>query len=764
MSDRTSAQFSSERPIVSRSEDLLNRVEFAEQIARAIRQWTGRDSLVIALYGDWGAGKSSLKNLIVECLRSDPPRCPCVVEFNPWQWAGQSQLAEAFFREIGLALNCKDESKASSDNARRWLRYAAILRLGTQTFAAVRQLALIALAVLAAIGFLGAFFQTLLVKMALLIVSALSLIGIALMKSSDNIARAVADYFAKTAETQERGLDETKRDLSVQLRKLERPMLVIVDDIDRLTAPEMLLCFQLVKANADFPNMVYLVLFQRSAVEDAISAELKTSGPDYLKKIVQVGFDIPSLQQPRIEQVLAAKLDTLLQSETVSKLWDRNRWANVFIPGLRPYFQTLRDVYRFISSLSLHFAVFSDENTFECNPIDLISLEVLRVFEPDVYRALPGMKDALTTVSDFRLQPSPANSEQKSELLELLNRTPENRKEQVKEILKRVFPPCAWMLGGTRFGFEHYDEWYREHRACHVNLFEKYFSMTIAEGDVSVKQIEELLSLAPDREALLRKLESYRDSKLLEIVLERLEPYKETINLDHFVPFASALFEMGDAPFLDRSGISMISPDMHVIRIVMWSLKRQPDIKVRGELLRKSIEASSGIFFPVSVVALEGAKAEEQRGMEARLADDTMLAELKLLCAKRIQAWAGNDRLLVHARFADLLGTWSAWGDSNEVSRWVKCVTGSDRGLLSFIVGFVKEARSYGAEAYYYHSRSYLDIDRMDKFLPFEEVAARLSRMTDQELNDEEKRAVDAFTEAAQRKREGKAPISPMDM
>src|SRR5580658_9765107 len=82
---------SPERPIVSREADVLGRVPFAEYIAAAIRGWTGNDSLVLALCGEWGTGKSSLKNLIVEALRSNPQKSPYIVEFNPWQWAGQEQ-------------------------------------------------------------------------------------------------------------------------------------------------------------------------------------------------------------------------------------------------------------------------------------------------------------------------------------------------------------------------------------------------------------------------------------------------------------------------------------------------------------------------------------------------------------------------------------------------------------------------------------------------------------------------------------------------
>src|SRR4051794_31326108 len=91
--------FSADRPITQPEEDALNRGAFCSAVADAIGSWRQADSLVLGIYGEWGAGKSSAKNLVVAALGERGS----IVEFNPWQWAGQEQLAEAFFREIEIA-------------------------------------------------------------------------------------------------------------------------------------------------------------------------------------------------------------------------------------------------------------------------------------------------------------------------------------------------------------------------------------------------------------------------------------------------------------------------------------------------------------------------------------------------------------------------------------------------------------------------------------------------------------------------------------
>ena len=66
---RPTERFSTDRPIRRRNEDRLGRWRFAEAIAAAVKGWTGRDSLVIGLYGVWGSGKSSVKNMVIEAWR-----------------------------------------------------------------------------------------------------------------------------------------------------------------------------------------------------------------------------------------------------------------------------------------------------------------------------------------------------------------------------------------------------------------------------------------------------------------------------------------------------------------------------------------------------------------------------------------------------------------------------------------------------------------------------------------------------------------------
>ena len=73
-------------PISEPDDDLLGRNDFAEGVADALTGWIGKESLVLAVCGKWGDGKTSTKNLILKALEKDGKKKLAVVEFTPWHY------------------------------------------------------------------------------------------------------------------------------------------------------------------------------------------------------------------------------------------------------------------------------------------------------------------------------------------------------------------------------------------------------------------------------------------------------------------------------------------------------------------------------------------------------------------------------------------------------------------------------------------------------------------------------------------------------
>jgi predicted KAP-like P-loop ATPase len=105
--------FKPERPIKTKTEDILKRARFTILLGDAISHWHENGSLVIGLYDKWGAGKSSVLNLLCERLGEIPEKeKPTIVHFNPWMVSGQDQLLTPFFGQIAAELEIQNREKS----------------------------------------------------------------------------------------------------------------------------------------------------------------------------------------------------------------------------------------------------------------------------------------------------------------------------------------------------------------------------------------------------------------------------------------------------------------------------------------------------------------------------------------------------------------------------------------------------------------------------------------------------------------------------
>jgi predicted KAP-like P-loop ATPase len=99
--DTTTLVRSLERPISTREEDKLQRSGFIARLANAvIEQSTGKaTSVVIGITGPWGSGKSSILNLLDGHINMNYPEA-VVVRFDPWLISGRNDLISEFIAEL----------------------------------------------------------------------------------------------------------------------------------------------------------------------------------------------------------------------------------------------------------------------------------------------------------------------------------------------------------------------------------------------------------------------------------------------------------------------------------------------------------------------------------------------------------------------------------------------------------------------------------------------------------------------------------------
>jgi len=743
-----------DQPVRSIDDDLLGTGPFALALADAIAGWREPESLVVALTGPWGTGKSSIKNFVIEALRAMPEKDrPDVLPFTPWDVAGSGTVADRLLREIAIALNQRDASADDRARAEKWEEWAAALNLATAVPAAIPQNSgpQLMLAGLAAF-LLPSLVTRPSVALAIEILGGVLLALGATLAASATLAERTAKLFTARAKRRERTLDALKEELRSVMAKRERQLVVFVDEIDRLPANEVQLLLRAIRANADFPQMVFVLAFERSVVENAIKDQAHVDGGDYLKKIVQIPFSLPMTNARRIQKVLFQQLDEMLSDLPGTVPFDERRWGNLFFGGISYYFRTLRDVYRFTTTVEFHAGMFRAADTIEVNQIDLIGLEALRVFEPTLYHALPEHRRLLLE------GPGRSDRDKKEDaqvqLEALLARVSEPNRAAVKQILSVVFQPIEWLVQNYGFGSGFEEGWERELRACSERYFDRYFLLALPEGDVSQRDIEAVLAAVADREQLVQELLNLRKRNLLDAMLARLEAYKQRIDHAVAVPFVTALFDIGDG-LSDALGLYDFGSSMHAQRIVYWYLRGFPTEAEREDVLRTAIQATIGMQLPLHIVSSER-RREESRKTEY-LISEARLPEFQALCLAKLRASAESGDLREHADLAWLLYRWREWAGEEEPRAWVATVARDPDGAMVIARAFTQDVRSYGMGDRVATVRPTMKLSDIEVFIDPTVLEVQLSRVPMSSWKGRDAIVASAFARAMQRRKRGKS-------
>jgi len=700
--------FNSDRPIESADEDKLDRTGFAHQLADRVVAWRGQESLVIGLYGDWGSGKSSVKNLIVERLKKLGDGAPVVVEFNPWLVSGEEKITQAFFSEVGSKLEGFEKDPTAKARAVSWRKYARALETASQlagTFDFVSP----ALGIVAPGA--GAWAARRLKQ-----------------------AKELTEQAAASLETQSASLQDTKRELREHFKGLRKPLLVVMDDIDRLTTEEICLVFRLVKANADFPNTIYLLLFQRETAEKALDEISNKKGREFLQKIVQVGFDLPVPSRNAVHQVLFQDLNQLLSAVVQEGEWEGERWTNLWCGGLSHYFTNIRQTYRFLNSFTFMFSAFKGETTLEVNPIDIIAIECLRVFDPDVYAHIHESKAHLTRHHD-------RNDHKEVEAFgKRLLEGVRGSVEHVKETLQQLFPELESVWGNFAYGDEWYRTWTRQRRICAPEFFDRYFILRLPPGQTSESTIQTVLAMCEDREALRATFAELERKNLLLATIERLGAEESLDKLKNPLPYLLALADVSDQ--LPRTRDHMFSEfgSQYVRYAVIRVLKNATDAARKAEIISTLIRDSNCVGLAAEWI---GDVTEPKQDSLYPKIEGNALAALKTCWVQKVRAFAQQGRLLGVANVRWVLPHWIEWGNEGETKEWVASLLVDPKQTLRFLKAHVNESTAQTMGSYYVRNKGWLSWKTLEPFQPREQwgqAATTLSAITD--LTEEEKRTL----------------------
>ena len=235
-----------------------------------------------------------------------------------------------------------------------------------------------------------------------------------------------------------------KQSIAETLQKQGKRIVIVIDDIDRLTPDEIRQLFRVIKAVADFPNVLYLLAFDREIVVKALTEKQDLPGDQYLEKIVQVPVNLPAPDRTALQVMLSERLGTILR-DTPEELFDQDYWQSVYLGGIDQFIATPRDVVRLANAMSITYTHLRGE----VNAVDFIALEVIRLFQPSVYHTVRNNEEYFAGFADFFGLTGQIANDLRQFHDGWIKDLPENRREPIQRLLARIFPKLEELWRGT---------------------------------------------------------------------------------------------------------------------------------------------------------------------------------------------------------------------------------------------------------------------------------------------------------------------------
>jgi len=684
-----------DKPIKSRVEDFLDRKDFADNISNAIMSYSDQDnsSLTIGLYGKWGSGKTSIISMVTENLECKDD--VIIFKFEPWIFSDTQQLISNFFKEFAKAVKHKDYAAEAKKIGEELETYAS-------------------------------FFE----PISLIPEPTVSMLSILSSKVFGSIGRAGKRW----GELKSKSLSDTKLSIEKHLQKLNKKILIIVDDIDRLNNTEIRQIFQMIKVLGNFPNTIYLSSMDKEVVINALSEVQKGDGSEYLEKIINVPFVVPSISNEEVQKFLFMKLNEIIKDED-DESFDKNYWNNVYHSGYKHFFKNIRDILRYTNVLRFNYGVLKNK----VNVVDLMASTALQVFEPKNFESIKANKDLFVgSIPENQYGGNAVKEKIKSFIEESYENLQVLSKETYLNLLKELFVKIkeahsnAYYVGSS-------SQCRKDAKICSEAYFDTYFTMVLAEKELSSHDMKGYIKNLTDEERFKQEILRLNEQDKITSFLGNLQDFTSTdIQKESFQPLINVLMDTGDTFPVGDEGI-FAGNSMQIMRIFHQLLMRIKDKKERFEIIKTAmLKAENSINVmaeDVSIHMQEHGEYEEDGEPKSQLTiENEDLLILKEILLSKISTWTKKHNLLEHENALSILYVWLRLKEE-QAKEYVSKQIQDDSNLLLFLKLFISYGSRQSANDYTMHKYQKYNYKDIGRFIDIETI---IKRVRDIHVNEDE--------------------------
>lgn len=418
------------------------RKNFAYKVTdRLIATHNDKESFAVVIYGAWGSGKTVF---LQEMRRVLLDRDQMVMDFNPWKCNSVNQIRMDFMDVLRKELAIYDFSLARMIN-----KYSSLL----------------------------------------------------FSLDTPNIYKEIFQFLFPN---KNESVSEAKEKIVESLRTIQKHVYVLLDDLDRLDADEILEVLKIIRNTANFPFVKFIVACDRIYIVN----QLKSKGlePKYLEKIFMIEFHLPQVyaDYPNT-RILIKDIENLTHNGHILEVFDTLTFSQRIL--LDSCLGSFRQARRFAGEIvvAMEFTEsYVADKKINILLSELLWVELLKFIDIDCYSKL---KESPVSFLDKCKK----GAYKYGLLYYCLKKDSDNGglSTQEKQILQQLFPVRNGILRGRN-------------SIAYLENFDKYFSYGMSARHISESEFLDVLYRDEDLDTIYNQYQSWKRAKLISSMGNRI--------------------------------------------------------------------------------------------------------------------------------------------------------------------------------------------------------------------------------------------------
>lgn len=355
-------------------------------------------------------------------------------------------------------------------------------------------------------------------------------------------------------------ITQRREDLANMMGELKKPIMVLVDDVDRLDSDELLSLFKLIRNTADFPYLCYVLAADKDSLTENIKGKIVDTDL-YMRKFFNLELTFPP-EDNDLMVLLTEKIEGLLKQYGVNENDAVSYTQEVLkLESLIDVFCNPRDIYRYINLVSYSLDIMKEYDTLdEVNKLDVLLISLIQFISPQWYKVLRDRNDKLLSYSNgngrFHIVNEKLSAFYTKSTLELRKAAERKRPSVTNEkndislddIIEDVKKTPLNAMKGIMFElFGSSNNYKSQERICYKNEYFKYFAGHYREYEVSSAEVFSLMTSSYDD--YTRAISSLKSLKQADSFVHKVLLYVEEKKYGNRVDVLKRIILLGDKVF-----------------------------------------------------------------------------------------------------------------------------------------------------------------------------------------------------------------------